>query len=107
MQRRGKVWTVRDRYDDEVYLTWERWEHIIEFHDDMQDYFDELRETVRLGRRRQHPLDPYKYAYIHSFDNLPEDLDILTVVVLVKPKTGERFVLTAYMDSMGSERSKE
>lgn len=26
----GKAWTVLDRYDNEIYLTWERWEHIVE-----------------------------------------------------------------------------
>jgi hypothetical protein len=26
----GKAWTARDRYGNEIYLTWERWSHIID-----------------------------------------------------------------------------
>jgi len=26
----GRRWTVRDRYGNEIYLTQERWDHIIE-----------------------------------------------------------------------------
>jgi len=36
----GKRWTVRDRYGYEIYLTEERWEHIIdpENHPEMEAY---------------------------------------------------------------------
>lgn len=56
MLRRGKVWTVCDRYGDEVYLTWERWGHITSEHVEMENYFDELQVTICLGRQRRHPL---------------------------------------------------
>lgn len=36
----GRRWTVRDRYGNDIYLTHERWKHIIEpiNHPDMSDY---------------------------------------------------------------------
>lgn len=40
MTESGKAWTVRDRYDNEVYLTWERWyNHILGFHPEMVEFF--------------------------------------------------------------------
>ena len=65
-------WTVQDRYGNTVYLTEERWQHIIEVinHPEMEDCEDELKETVHLGARRQDPLNPQKYRYTKAFDNL-------------------------------------
>ena len=56
-------WAVRDRYDNSIYLTQERWEHIIESinHPEMEDYEEELRETVRTGSRKQDSLNPQKH----------------------------------------------
>ena len=98
MLRRGKAWTVRDRYGNEVYLTWERWQHIIAEHVEMKDYFDELGFTVRLGRRHQHPLQVNKYFYRRPFPDLPKDFDLIEAVVVVNMRTGDRFVVTAYLD---------
>ena len=41
-------WTVQDRYGNSVYLTQERWEHIIETinHSEMAEYEEELKETI-------------------------------------------------------------
>jgi hypothetical protein len=100
MTQSGKAWTVRDRYGDEVYLTWERWyDHISLYHLEMTEFFDELYDTVRTGRRRQDPLKPHRYRYIRWFDNLvSEEYNCIVAIVIVKPATGERFVVTAYQD---------
>lgn len=47
-------WTVQDRYGNSIYLTQERWEHIIESinHPEIEDYEEELKETVRTGYRK-------------------------------------------------------
>jgi len=68
-------WAVQDRYGNSVYLTQERWEHIIESinHPEMVDYEEELKETVRTGTRKQDTLNPQKYRYSKDFDNLPAD----------------------------------
>jgi len=49
----GKLWTVRDRFGNEIHLTRERWEHIIDpdNHADVEFFFELVAETIRLGRR--------------------------------------------------------
>jgi len=95
--------TVTDRWGNIVYLTEERWQHILETHDEMLGYRTHLLETIRRGRRKQDRLDPGKYQYSMGFDDLP--IGFTHVIVLVKfswkagPKGGEvpnHFVLTAY-----------
>ena len=53
-------WTVRNRGGREIYLTNERWEHIIDppNHPEMSAYEEQLKETIRSGTRQQDPLNP-------------------------------------------------
>ena len=48
-------WTVRDRFGNEVYLTQERWEHIVQAfsHPEMLAYEGRLKETIQSGQRKQ------------------------------------------------------
>ncbi len=39
--------TVIDRWGNEIYITSERWEHILERHDELTYLFDEVLETLR------------------------------------------------------------
>jgi hypothetical protein len=80
----GIRWTVRDRYGNEIYLTEERWAHIIADtnHPEMDLYEDYLRTTIRKGRRRQEPLNPRKYRYYYAFDDLPDDVNHIIAIVL-------------------------
>ena len=80
----GKRWTVQDRYGNSIYLTQERWQHIIDpaNHPEMADYEDHLKETIQLGRRRQEPLNPRKYRYSRCFDDLPGDSNHIVAIVL-------------------------
>jgi hypothetical protein len=75
-------WTVQDRYGNEIYLTEERWAHILRYHSDLNGLLDELLDTLRKGYRRQEPADPGKYKYYEPCDALP--LDYNTIVVVVK-----------------------
>jgi hypothetical protein len=52
----GRRWTVRDRYQNDIYLTQERWEHIIDpiNHPEMSAYEEQLQDTIRSGQRRRH-----------------------------------------------------
>jgi uncharacterized protein YuzE len=65
----GKRWMVRDRYGNQIYLTQERWEHIIEplNHPEMADYEEHLKEVLRSGHRKQDSRSPQKYRYSHPF----------------------------------------
>jgi hypothetical protein len=100
MTQSGKAWTVRDRYRDEVYLTWERWyDHILLYHSEMTEFFEELRDTIGLGRRWQDPLNPQRYRYIRWFDSLAlHEYNCIVAIVIIKPATDERFIVTAYQD---------
>lgn len=64
MMSEGVRWNEKDRYGNQIYLTEERWEHISNAmnHPEMSDYEDELRETIRLGSRKQETLNPKNIA---------------------------------------------
>jgi hypothetical protein len=80
-------WTVRDRRGNEIYLTEERWRHILESRPEMEPFIEEFLETIRTGRRRQDPLLSYKYFYSKSFDVLLPENNHLVAVVLFKFST--------------------
>ncbi len=89
----GKMWIQRDRFGNDIYLTYERWKHIT----------DQDQETIKLGRRRQDPYDPHSYKYYWPFPDLPDDNTHLVVCVRfhweVEPDgitREEKFVTTAY-----------
>ena len=81
-----KRWTVRDRHSQDIYLSEQAWTHIIapENHPEMADCEEHLRETLRKGRRRQDPLNPRKYRYSYTFDDLCEDNTHIVAIVLFR-----------------------
>lgn len=94
---------VVDRWGNEIYLTEERWHHILETHDEMRDYRDALVQTLRAGERRQDAFDMSKYKYSLPFADLPEAFTHIVVVVKCTHRVTGRgedvpnnFVLTAY-----------
>ncbi len=88
----GYRWIERDRSDNEIYLTEERWEHITDpaNHPEMTDFEIELRETIRSGNRKQEMLDPQKYRYSKSFENLTAKNTHIVAVVVFKLTEDER-----------------
>jgi len=62
------MWTIRDRWGNEITLTDERWRHITEGHWELAGRLDRVLETIRLGRRKQAASDPNKYRYSRAFD---------------------------------------
>ena len=73
---------VIDRWGNEIYITSERWEHILERHDELTDLFDEVLETLRRGKRRQESLDLNRYRYRRlCLALLPEFNHIIVAVV--------------------------
>ena len=98
MTRPGKAWTVQDRYGNEVYLTWERWEHIVDRHPIMEPFFDEIKLTVQYAKRRQDRLLPYKWFYVNwQVEGLQPGNNCIVIVVMYKSDSGW-FVLTSYQD---------
>lgn len=103
-------WIIRDRYDNNVYLTQERWEHIIESinHPEMEKYEEELKATVKTGIRKQDTLNPQKFRYSKEFENLPADNTHIVAIVLFgvrEDEAGEiisnNFIVTAYQKEIG------
>ena len=106
----GRRWTVRDRYDNDIYLSHERWEHIIEptNHPEMSAYEEHLKETIQSGKRKQGPLNPQKYRYVWAFDDLAEDNTHVIAIVLFRFSEGpagepvpNNFIVTAYQKEIG------
>jgi hypothetical protein len=84
MGQTGKRWIVKDRHGNSVYLTHERWGHIIHEtnHPEMADYEACVKTTLKIGRRKQEPLNPLKYRYTMSFNDLPNGVNTIVVIVL-------------------------
>ena len=101
---------VRDRYDNDIYLTEERWEHITQSinHPEMLAYESHLKVTVQSGRRKQDPLNPHKYRYVKAFVDLAQDNTHIIAIVLFRFGEGEggrpvpnNYIVTAYQKEIG------
>ena len=98
-------WTVHDNYSNEIYLTRERWEHIVEpnNHPEMYDFEVHVKETIRSGKRKQDTLNPQKYRYVKAFEDLVEDNTHIIAIVLFRFRESEvgepvpnNYIVTAY-----------
>lgn len=85
-----KKWVVKDRYNNEIYLTEERWHHILESRPELGSLFDDFLETIRTGRRRQDTLIPNEYRYFKQFDLLLPINNHIVVIVIFKTNLDER-----------------
>ena len=101
----GKHCTVRDHYGNSIYLTNERWEHIIDpvNHPEMSDFDNHLKETIRSGARKQDKLNPQKYRYVKPFNNLTENNTHIVAIVLFRFEANNlgnpvpnNYIVTAY-----------
>lgn len=75
-------WQVRDRYGNSIYMTAERWQHAVKNRDWLADYLEQTLDTLRLGRRKQDPMNPNKYKYYRECQALLPDYNHLVVIVL-------------------------
>ena len=81
---------VTDRWSNRITLTDERWQHIIEWHPELEGFEDDVLDAIRKGRRRQDPIDPHKYKYLYPVKDLPFGLTHIVVVVRIAAR---KFVL--------------
>jgi hypothetical protein len=89
-----RTWTVQDRVGREIYLTEERWQHIITGHRALTEHLDDVLKTLQSGRRRQDSVQPFKYFYHRRCTTLPGYYNSITVVVL--SRGDNRYVVTAW-----------
>jgi hypothetical protein len=89
---------VQDRYGNPIYLTDERWQHIIAHHPELNGHRAEVLSTIRSGKRRQAPLYPDTFYYVKTFPRLKGKLRYIQVVVLFRWKGDKpnNFVVTAH-----------
>lgn len=99
----GRRWSVEDAGGNPVYLTDERWEHIVEGHPEMENHERDLRDTLRTGTRSQDSLHPQKFRYRKAFRGLSNDNTHVEAVVLFRyvEENGilvpNNYVVTAYL----------
>lgn len=100
----GKRWTIQDRYGNSIYLTHERWRHIIApyNHPDMQKFEVYLQTTIQQGYRQQDALNFQKYRYSKSFAKLANDNSHIVAIVLFRFRqenelqVPNNYIVTAY-----------
>lgn len=103
--------TVQDRYGNTIYLTEERWNHILESRPEMRLFLEQFLETIRTGRRKQEALIPNEYRYYKQFDELLPENNHLVVKVVFKTQLDEagnyvpnNFVVTGWATYLFSKR---
>lgn len=78
---------------NEIVLTDERWQHIVDGHWELTNLLDEVLDTIQLGKRKQSATDPNRYCYSKRFSDLPHGYTHIFVIVRLAPS---KFVITAY-----------
>lgn len=103
-------WRIQDRHGNEIYLSQERWEYIIDLvnHPEMARFEEHLKRTIRLGRRQQDSLNPQKYRYVLEFDDIEADNTHIVAIVLFRFREEEsrtpvsnNYIVTAYQKEIG------
>ncbi len=106
----GVRWAVHDGRGHPIYLTEERWQHVVEAtnHPEMADHEEELKKTLRGGARKQDTLNLQQFRYSKAFNGLAEDNTHVVAIVLFKfRETGDglivanNYVVTAYLKAIG------
>ncbi|MBF0396219.1 MAG: hypothetical protein HQK78_05570 [Desulfobacterales bacterium] len=79
-----KRWETQDRFGNVIYLSHERWNHIVDEinHPEMENYEDYIKLTLQKGHRKQEPLNPRKYRYYEFFEDLPGEVNMIVAIVL-------------------------
>lgn len=88
---------VQDRFGNKIYMTDERWQHIISSHPQLKERRAEVLNTIRFGKRWQDARLPEKFYYLKPFP-FPGAYNAIKVVVRFSWKNNQpnNFVLTAY-----------
>ena len=84
-----KKWIVQDRYGNTIYLTEERWQHILESRPELEPYLEQFLATISTGHRRAEALIPNEYRYFKQFDELLPDNNHLIAKVVFRTQVDE------------------
>ncbi len=77
---------ARDRLGNSIYITEERWKHIVLQRPWLDGHLDDVLDALRLGKRKQDPLNQDKYKYYLPCDDLLPEHNHIVAVVLFRNK---------------------
>ena len=90
-----RVFEVIDKTGREIYLPPKQWKHILMRHPYMLQYIEEIRETLKNPDRIEYSDSDKAYYYKgYKYLKLPNRF----VLVIVKYKNGEGFIITSYLE---------
>lgn len=92
---------AKDKYGNEIYITEERWQHVLERHPEMSDCYQMLLKTIRTGKRKRRKREPSKFTYTRKFKNLSKGNAIVAIVkfsfkIVTDKEIQHNYLLTAY-----------
>jgi len=89
---------VQDKHGNTIYLTDERWAHIVRRHAVLKDRKSDVLKTLRAGKRRRDDAHLDTFSYLKAFVNLPFGYTHIKAIVVFRVKDGKpnNFVMTAY-----------
>ncbi len=90
---------IQDRYGYVIYLTDERWGHIIERHPVLKDHKVKVLSTVRSGSRSRDDFEWNVFYYRKAFSGISPVHTHIEVAIIFETKLGKpnNFVVTAYL----------
>jgi len=81
---------IIDRYGNVIYLTDERWHHIVDRHYELNEHRPELISAIRSGKRRRDPEDSDTFYYKKRLRHPIANLNYIVAVVVWLCFNGER-----------------
>jgi len=89
---------VIDRYGNVIYLTDERWHHIVDRHYELNGHRPEIISAIRSGKRRRDPEDPDTFYYKKRLRHPIANLNYIEAVVVFQWRKDKpnNFIVTAY-----------
>lgn len=104
------MWTVQDRYGNSIYMTTERWNHILESRPELEPYLDNFLNMLQMGKREQDALAPNEYRYFMRCDELLPEHNHLVMIVIFKTELDDNgqyipnnFVVTGWTNYIWSQ----
>lgn len=98
-----RQWVVTDSAGREIYLTEERWQHIISGHGELRTHLEDVLNTIQRGKRQQQRKNPQAYVYRLACSTLRPPYNGIMVSVVFRFATSEKagmiannFVITAW-----------
>jgi len=89
-----RLFEIRDRSGRMIYMTLERWHHIVEEHSDVVGSFDEIQAAIAYPTAMRRSDEEGVMLYFRYYKYGVSDKNYL--LVIVKYLNGEGFVITSY-----------